>query len=52
MKKNRPFYLLFLLALIANPAIAQYGEPEIQSIEAPKNLYDEGYKLVLDLASI
>ncbi|MBO6523338.1 MAG: hypothetical protein JJ971_05890 [Balneolaceae bacterium] len=44
MKKNRPFYLLFLLALIANPAIAQYGEPEIQSIEAPKNLYDEGYK--------
>ncbi|MEQ9308133.1 MAG: hypothetical protein RLN90_01685 [Balneolaceae bacterium] len=44
MKKNISSFLLFILVLGFNSAYAQYGEPEIQSIEAPKNLFDEGYK--------
>lgn len=36
--------LLFILILGLGDAKAQYGEPEIQSIEDPKNLFDEGYK--------
>lgn len=44
MKKITPLLLLFILALGVDKVSAQYGEPEIKSIEAPKNLFDEGYK--------
>lgn len=44
MKKNTVSFLLLILILSINNAYAQYGEPEIQSIESPKNLFDEGYK--------
>ncbi len=44
MKKFTLSLLLFVLILNVNNVFAQYGEPEIQSIEAPKNLFDEGYK--------
>tara|TARA_R110000868_G_scaffold235273_3_gene489047 strand:+ start:17503 stop:18330 length:828 start_codon:yes stop_codon:yes gene_type:complete len=44
MRKNTVAFLLFILTLNVNMVQAQYGEPEIQSIEAPKNLFDEGYK--------
>ncbi len=44
MKNFTLSLFLFVLILNANNVFAQYGEPEIQSIEAPKNLFDEGYK--------
>ncbi len=44
MKKFTAAFLLFILGLGFQTANAQYGEPEIQSIEAPMNLFDEGYK--------
>lgn len=37
--------LLFIVfGITAQEAKAQYGEPEIQDIVQPKNLFDEGYK--------
>lgn len=47
MKKNTALYLLIIIAFTANTTYAQNIEPEIQSIESPKNLYDEGYKIGL-----
>lgn len=44
MKKIAILSTLLALILSINSAVAQYGEPEIQSIESPKNLFDEGYK--------
>lgn len=44
MKKFTTAFLLFILGLGFQTANAQYGEPEIQSIEDPINLFDEGYK--------
>lgn len=48
--KLRPTIITFfvLIAALATPVDAQYGEPEIQEIIQPKNLYDEGYKRDLD----
>lgn len=44
--KLRPKFiaLIILISGMALPASAQYGEPEIQEIIQPKNLYDEGYR--------
>ena len=36
--------LFFLMAALSAPVSAQYGEPEIQEIIQPKNLYDEGFR--------
>lgn len=44
MKKPTALTTIFALILCINSVSAQYGEPEIQSIESPKNLFDEGYK--------
>ncbi len=44
MKKYSILLLLLLLGLNSENALAQYGEPELQSVESPKNLFDEGYK--------
>lgn len=44
MKKNIFLLLLLIFGLNAGIVFAQYGEPEIQSVNSPKNLFDEGYK--------
>lgn len=44
MKKYTLPFLLFILVVSQNNGFAQYNEPEIQSLESPKNLFDEGYK--------
>ena len=44
MKKITCLSVLFALVLTISDGFAQYGEPEIQRAESPKNLYDEGYK--------
>lgn len=44
MKKTTLLLLLIIFGLTSESILAQYGEPEIQSIESPKNLFDEGYK--------
>ncbi len=38
------FTLLFSLFLGVGQAFAQFGEPEVQEKEVPRNLFDEGYK--------
>lgn len=44
MKKNTTLFLLFILLLSSDTAFAQYGEPEVQGVDAARNLFDEGYK--------
>ena len=44
MKKISILAVFILSVFIAHSANAQYGEPELQEIISPKNLYDEGYK--------
>ncbi|MGN8225819.1 hypothetical protein [Gracilimonas sp. BCB1] len=44
MKKLTFFTLLFSLFWVGNHAFAQFGEPEVQEREVPRNLYDEGYR--------
>lgn len=44
MKKIAFLTLLFSLIGAANLVYAQFGEPEIQKKESPRNLYDEGYR--------
>ena len=43
-KKSVPFSIFFILVSLPILVKAQYGEPKIQEIIEPKNLYDEGYK--------
>lgn len=44
MKKLITFSALLSLFIGIEVASAQYNEPEMQSLESPKNLFDEGYK--------
>ncbi|HCD52421.1 MAG TPA: hypothetical protein DEQ34_08240 [Balneolaceae bacterium] len=44
MKKISIVLSLLTLIVVQSSAYAQYGEPELQTVENPKNLYDEGYK--------
>lgn len=45
MKKLILFTIVFLVCLHTNKAYAQFGEPEVEEKEKPRNLYDEGYKV-------
>lgn len=36
--------LVFTFALLTNNVFAQFGEPDVREVDAPKNLYDEGYR--------
>jgi len=44
MKNLITYTLLFLLIGVSHPVIAQFGEPEVEKKEVPRNLFDEGYK--------
>ena len=44
MKKLILFTLFFSLAGLGNSVFAQFGEPEVEKKEVPRNLFDEGYK--------
>ncbi|MEQ8525064.1 hypothetical protein [Gracilimonas sp.] len=44
MKKLIFFTFLFSLFGVGNHAFAQFGEPDVQKKEVPRNLYDEGYR--------
>lgn len=44
MKKLSLLTILLSLFWVGNNAFAQFGEPEVQKKEAPRNLFDEGYK--------
>lgn len=45
MKKLILFTIVFLVCLHTNKVYAQFGEPEVEAKETPRNLYDEGYKV-------
>lgn len=45
MKKLILFTIAFLVCLHTNKVYAQFGEPEVEEKEEPRNLYDEGYKV-------
>lgn len=44
MKNLILFIVAFLICLQPAQVFAQFGEPEVQVKETPRNLYDEGYK--------
>lgn len=44
MKKLISFTLLFLICINTDQAFGQFGEPEVQKKEEPRNLFGEGYK--------
>lgn len=44
MKNLIFFTLLFSLIFSMNEVFAQFGEPDVQKKEQPRNLFDEGYK--------
>ncbi|MDR9419533.1 hypothetical protein [Gracilimonas sp.] len=44
MKKSIFFTLILFLSLSLNQSFAQFGEPEVQERDNPRNLFDEGYK--------
>ncbi len=44
MKKLLVLFLLIFLVGVKNTAFAQFGEPKVITQEAPRNLYDEGYR--------
>ncbi|HET8864242.1 MAG TPA: hypothetical protein VFM80_01010 [Gracilimonas sp.] len=44
MKKLISFTLLVFILTLTNSAYAQFGEPEVQEKETPRNLFDEGYR--------
>ena len=43
MKKYIQIFIALFIIMLPKFVFGQYGEPEIQGIEAPKNLFDEGY---------
>jgi hypothetical protein len=45
MKNLIFFSIVFLICLQTNQVHAQFGEPDVQEKETPRNLYDEGYRV-------
>jgi len=45
MKKLSLFIITFMICFQSNQVYAQFGEPEVEEKETPRNLYDEGYNV-------